>query len=311
MTTTNGNGKHEPPTFALVEARIKQRALVQRRIESLAAEEAELSALIRAGHREDEPADATEARERRNECREDIADLTATLHELDAEIPLLLKEAAYESGRLRLIAIQRADGSLGAQEEEDDRIMTEASNAYAAAMGRKNERHTKRCLYREETVGLVDRFGLQMPKLEPLITPAASDACLQARAIVRDASPSTRTPKHLVEWRKESDEHGFNERHTYIEIRHTLGGQIIEKAGLKPWPAALTPDQEEIVAKRQADSREAQEQAETIHRSYVLPGQRLGLGPEDAVRRARETARIEREKATRGPATISPELGQQ
>ncbi len=119
---------------------------------------------------------------------------------------------------------------------------------------------------------MADRFGLPRPQLPSVHAPALHAAVKEALGII--ASVGFVDHGHIRSG-TERDEHHFRTRRTYAEVAGSPGYDIIEAAGLQPWPP-LTAAQEAIL-----DSRKREGEAE------IRESARFAAEGDRAVRRRR------------------------
>jgi len=86
--------------------------------------------------------------------------------------------------KARLLGIQRADGSLADQKEQDDDRVLKTAKAYVEAVLTSNARARKRKLLQHEARLLADAFALPMPALRDVEIPARGEVGAEAVGIV-------------------------------------------------------------------------------------------------------------------------------
>jgi len=177
--------------------------------------------------------------------RATVADQQAPAMELtQVEQQIAERDAAQFKAHAqeRLLGIVRAAGSLNAALEQDEVRVLQTQEAANKAKTMLNERCDKLAALRREARALADRFGLEAPAIEapvPATLPVLRElegvdlhGTLYAGEMIREMCTRDGVELH---------------RRTYEEIAGSPGYEIVQAAGLKPWPVP-TPEQRRVAA---------------------------------------------------------------
>lgn len=170
----------------------------------------------------------------------------AELREIERQIAETREADARLAAEKRMLGCKRAVGSVIASIEADDDRILETAKAFVAAAERVNARYSQYQSFAREDGSMRDRFTLDGEKLPFVIPPEAREKVAAAARMVQAVTfagydTGDRRPTF------ESCEHGLRVRRTYEEVSGTPSAEIIQSAGLKPWPE-LTERQRERVA---------------------------------------------------------------
>lgn len=203
--------------------------------------------------------------QRAAELRETIArptpqqEAAAELAALERQLAEQREATAVAAAERRLLGITRADRGLTAAVDAGEARLAEAAAHYVHAVELLNEHYAKLERLRAEADALRDRFpGLAAPALPRVIAPEQRPACVEAARAVAAVSFAEYRGRRV---KVEKCEHGVRERRSYREIEGTPAFEIIQAAGLPPWPP-LTAAQQQILAQRERDRVEGARQAQ-------------------------------------------------
>ena len=200
----------------------------------------------------------------------------AELANVERQIADAREAEATQAAENRLLGLRRAVGSVAASMDGDEKRVREKIAELAEAVTRLNDRHGQVSHLKAEAAALCDRFGLASPTFPKVVPPALRGL---------DVTPSVGLAGIAqVRVKVERCEHGLRERRNYEEVRGTEGYQIIESAGLTPFPD-LTQGQRRVIEARgrehaatQRQSASLTETLESVTRAFGAAPSRTGIG---------------------------------
>jgi len=157
---------------------------------------------------------------------------------------------AKQAAAARMVGIRRAFGSVTSSIDADEQRVGEKIEEVSGAITRLNDRYSQAVQLRAEAAALADRFSLPKPTLPDVAPPARREL-----AITLALLPNTLLATAWGSQPTEECEHKMRTRRTYAEAVATPGAEIIERAGLKPFPE-LTERQREIIAAREREKEQ-------------------------------------------------------
>ncbi len=202
----------------------------------------------------DETANAAALRQRADELQRVIDAPTEKeraareLAEIEARLASEREGEARASADQRMVAIKRAYGSVIASLADDEGRIRECLVQLTEAIERINARYGQAVHLKAEAAALADRFGLRAPDLVNAVSPLHR---VQIAPKAVPAGPASRRPK------TEHCEHRMRERRDYSEIAGSPGYEIIQRAGLKPYPPLNERQQRSVdqVARENSEAR--------------------------------------------------------
>jgi hypothetical protein len=177
--------------------------------------------------------------------------LNAIIRELEQEVAVAREQEGVQRAKARVLAIKRGIGSVVTALDEDENKLTDLLDEIVT---RLNDRYEQTTTMRAEALALTDRFDLPKPSLPDVVSPArraiAAALVLSMNKLRADAGT----------WEaNEQCEHKMRTRRNYAEAEGTPGGEIIEAAGLKPFPE-LTDSQRAILTAKAREQEELRRQ---------------------------------------------------
>jgi len=177
--------------------------------------------------------------------------LHAIIRELEQQVAQEREQEASQRAKARVLAIKRAIGSVVSELNEDESRVAEL---LAEAIARLNDRYDQATQLRAEALALSDRFALPTPKLPDVVSPARRPIAVELARAMNKLRADVGT------WESnERCEHKMRTRRTYAEAEGTPGAEIIEAAGLKPFPE-LTEYQRALIAGKEREQEEYRRQ---------------------------------------------------
>lgn len=153
---------------------------------------------------------------------------------LEAEAVREAREALIAAAVARIGAIMDEEARCRERLEEHESGLTKAAGAYARAATAINATWQTTVSHRQELAALHDRFEIEVPELARLSAPEIRPTVVAAARVVGDVGFAGLAMSLPV---TEPDDTGLNRRRrTYQEVAGTKTYELIERAGLKPWP---------------------------------------------------------------------------
>jgi hypothetical protein len=176
------------------------------------------------------------------------------IRELETSDARIREASAKQAATGRLVGIRRAYGSVQASMEADETRVNEKIAEVSDAIARLNDRYTQSAQLRAEALALADRFNLPKPTLPDIVPP------MRRGFVAALVTLSNKPVDHANRYQPtEECAHQLRTRRTYAEAAGTPGGEIIEAAGLKPFPE-LTERQSTIIAAREREKEQERRQ---------------------------------------------------
>jgi hypothetical protein len=178
-----------------------------------------------------------------------IEALREIVSEIETELVGAREWEGIRAAKDRLVAIRRAFGSVQSSIDGDVDRVNAAIAALEDTIATLNARYDQTTKLRAESAALADRFSLPKPTLPIVAPPASRDLAVALIRLPNTLVAGNGSHPYLAE---EQDEYNMRTRRTYAEAAGTPGGEIIEAAGLKPFPE-LTERQREFLAARERE----------------------------------------------------------
>jgi hypothetical protein len=154
------------------------------------------------------------------------------LAEAEAQLAAAKEVEAMAKARARLLAIQRADGSLDETMAQDLANVVETITAACRAVNTANDRFEKRAALRDEARHLATDHGLPMPKLRPLHPPGLLNISTQVPGLIARMPRPTPSPKQQAEMDKRAEALEAARQRQHAELDGALARTAMGTGGL-------------------------------------------------------------------------------
>ena len=183
-----------------------------------------------------------------------------------------LEVEAKAAAEVRCGEIEKEHKEAGAKYQESADAMLAHANRFVAARTAFLEAFGKASLLKREVDALTERFTVAAPKTVALPVPAS-------HRVLRDIpfTDYNYPDHHRLVPSMEKDE-AKRKRRDYGEVNGTQAGEIIQRAGLKPWPALTERQQKAADERARQRDREAEQAAGFAREAQRVPKQRVGDG---------------------------------
>jgi thymidylate kinase len=154
----------------------------------------------------------------------------------------------------RLVGIKRAWDSVAASVDAAEQRVVKKIAELSDEIDHLNDRYSQSVKVRAEAAALSDRFNLPKLTCPDVAPPARRDV-----AVVLTTLPQNLLASAWGNQPTEEDEFQMRTRRIYTEAAGTPGAEIIEAAGLKPFPE-LTERQREILEAKEREKEQMRKQ---------------------------------------------------